>query len=291
LANAAENTSYAIRVHSNAARTLLSPFWSRADLVHSVLPIFWHLWKKPLLLTVKGDYRIERQIWRKLYPIAIHKADRVTVPSVFLRDALELSKAVVIPNAIDVNRFTPHRESVDGILEFLAVTSFWFQEKAEGVVRMAKDLVSAMQGTNHSYRLTVLGDGPFLKSVSSRVQKLGIPVTFIGAAAPKPYYEGSDIFLYYSLHDNMPNAVLEAMASGLPIISNNIGAIPEMITHKVSGMIAADDNEYITCLRELASNENLRRGLGSAARKEAKSRFSWTTILPQYTGIYDELLA
>lgn len=291
LSKAAVRTPFTVRVHSKAARTLVSPFWTTADLVHTVLPIVWHAWKKPILLTVKGDFRVERHIWRKLYPIAIQKASRVTVPSLYLRDALGLSKAEVIPNAVDIQSYKPHTKPPGEVLEFLTVTKFWFREKAEGVVRMAKNISAAMQGSQRPYHLTVLGEGPYLKSVSAQVQRLGIPVTFIGAAAPKLYYEHSDIFLYYSLHDNMPNAVLEAMASGLPIVSNTVGAIPEMLTHKVSGMIARDDSEYVDSLRQLVVDENLQQKLGLTARQTIHSKFSWSVILPKFIAVYDALLA
>jgi len=244
-----------------------------------------------MLLTVKGDYRIERPIWRKLYPIAIKKAGRVTVPSIFLRDALGLSQAIVIPNAIDVQKYKPHQQRPGEILELLTVTKFWFQGKAEGVISMARNIKVAMQGSSRPYHLTVLGEGPFLQTVSSQVRRLGIPVTFVGSASPQPYYEKSDIFLYNSLHDNMPNAVLEAMASGLPIISNAVGAVPEMLIHGVSGLIANDDDEYADCLRSLVTDESLHHNVGIAARQAATERFSWTVILPQLIAVYDALLS
>jgi len=269
----------------------MSPLWTTADLVHSVLPITWRLWKKPLLLTVKGDFRIERPIWRKLYPLAIQHADRITVPSLFLRDALGLSRAIVIPNAIDVQKYKPHQKQSGETLQLLTVTKFWFKGKAEGIVRMAENVAMAMRGARRPYKLTVLGEGPFLQSVASRVRHLGLPIIFVGAALPQPYYERSDIFLYHSLHDNMPNAVLEAMASGLPIISNSIGAIPEMLTHRVDGLLAQTDNEYIAYLQQLVNDENMQRQLGQAARQTAISRFSWAATLPHFIATYDALLA
>lgn len=290
LAKAAQSSPFDIRVHSRALRTLCSPFWSSADLVHTVLPIPVHTWSAPMLLTIKGDYRIEKRIWRTLYPLTIRQANRITVPSVFLQQALGLTNAIVIPNAIDVNAYNVNRTQTKEKLELLTVSKFWFKDKAEGVVRLAKNVATAMQSSGLPYHLTILGEGPYLSSVMRRVSTFAMPVTFTGAAAPKSYYQRASIFVYYSLHDNMPNAILEAMASGLPILSNDVGAVPEMIEHGIDGFVVTSDDEYISCLIQLAENNKLRNKLGAAARQKAQNDFSWNVILPKYLKIYKDLL-
>lgn len=290
LAKAAQATHYDVHVHHRAARTILSPLWTSADLVHTVLPIPWHLWKRPMLLTVKGDYTRERSIWRAFYPRVISLADRVTVPSEFLRTTLDLPNARVIPNAVDVDSYPVCSAQKRPTLEILTVTKFWFPGKARGVVHMATILRDAMSSAQTPYHLTVLGEGPYLSSVREQVAALGIPATFTGAANPRHYFSKADVFAYYSLHDNMPNAILEAMASGLPIVSNAIGAVPEMLTDGIDGYVAKSDASYMQALRVLADDISRRALIGSAARHTAERKFDWTVILPQFVAQYDALL-
>ena len=76
------------------AQVLLSPIWQTADLVYSSdVPVAYRLWRKPLVLTVHGEYTVEKNLWRRFYPRAIRKADIVTTPSYFLKERLNLQDA------------------------------------------------------------------------------------------------------------------------------------------------------------------------------------------------------
>src|SRR3989344_4687424 len=75
-------------------------FYTKADVIHSTLPLFFTFHKKPIILTIHGDFNNENKIWKFFYKIAIKKSLEVTVPSKWLKHKLGLSHANIIPNGI-----------------------------------------------------------------------------------------------------------------------------------------------------------------------------------------------
>jgi glycosyltransferase involved in cell wall biosynthesis len=260
-----------------------------ADLVHTSLPITIHGWRKPIVLTIKGDYTIERRIWRPFYRAAIKTADRLTVPSRFLQARLSLPTASVIPNAIvETNNLTPAR-SPHRPTRLLCVTVMEFPEKARGLIEML-DILQRRRPDLNDVAVRIVGGGKFLSMVKAHAQKLGFPVEFTGQADPKPHYHWADVFLYYSFHDNMPNTVLEAMSAGLPVVSNIVGALPEMIESGRDGRLCHTAEDYGQAVVDLVQQPELRARLAAGAQARIRQDFSWSRIVERYIAIYDQLL-
>ena len=80
------------------------------------------------------------------------------------------------------------------------------------------------------------------------------------------------------------------MACGLPVVTNNVGAVTEMIEDKKDGFVANDDDSYSQCLLNLISSPTLRARIGNESRKTIETKFNWKNIVDQYIGIYNQLL-
>jgi len=220
----------------------LSPLFPGAEIVHTTVPFPFKLWQRPMVLTIKGDYTIEQNIWQRFYPKTIAQAHAITVPSHYLKQRLGLEDAQVIPNALFPERFTTVQHGAKEQLNLVSVMSFYFQDKVEGLPKIA-NIVSKIQ--NHHSKYTVIGGGAYLSAVKNQVADTKVDVNFTGFLADvRPHLTNSDIFLYYSHHDNFPNVILEAMASGLPVITNNVGAVSEIIDNGENGYIA-ENNETL----------------------------------------------
>lgn len=272
-------------------KIIISQFRIKADLVHAVIPITARLWHKPYVLTIKGDYSRESRLWRYLYPLAIRTADRVTVPSAYLKSRLpSLAKAVVIPNAVDLKKFSQTELVEREKLSLIMVTNFWYDEKIAGVKRIL-DIIRRLKGKTGlpHYQLTIVGDGPKLSEIKKYAFSTGLPVQFTGWIPPITMLRRADLFIYYSIHDNMPNAMLEALACGLPVLTNNVGAIPEMINSGQNGFIAQNDDIYIETLIKLLTDFSLRRKIGQAARQRVEKNFSWSEIVKRYIELYRQI--
>lgn len=277
-----------IHATSSILRSQLS---IHTDIVHSTVPITLRFWRHPLVLTVKGDYSIETPIWRPLYKWAVQHANQVTVPSNYLRRRVRaLSQAEIIPNAVDLSRFSVAWPPSSATVRAVMVTNFWYVDKVAGVKTVITTLQAAIKKSAFSVSLTIVGTGKFLPEVKAYAASVGLDVQFTGWIDTTLALSEADIFLYFSNHDNMPNAVLEAMASGLPVLTNRVGAIDEMITSGVDGIIVDTPEQYEAALLRLMNDATLRQQLGQAARKTIEQRFSWSTVVQRYLEIYRKLL-
>lgn len=281
----------AIHIHA-LPKVLLSPVYQGCDIVHTALPVTHRLWRKPVVLTIRGDYRRDNNVWSGMYPVAIKMADVVTVSSQFMKDELGIVDAVVIPPAVDVVHnenppIPPFKKG--GVIDLLTVTNFHFPEKAKGVLKIVQAL-SALKSMNLQFTLSILGDGRYRKEVEEEAVKCGVPVQFHGFADPKPFLEAADIFVFWSDHDNTPIAMLEAMSYGLPVVTNAVGAVAEMVRDGETGLVAGDEKDYKDKLSMLLSDAALREKLGQAVRADVIQRFSHDVITPQYEAVYQKLI-
>lgn len=275
--------------HIHKLRDVLSvPVYHDADILHTAVPVTLRLWRKPVVLTIHGEYPIERNIWRHLYPASIKMADAVTIPSRFLRNRLGLDDAVVIPNAVFPERFKAIEQYEKAQVHIVTVTKFAFRDKAESLLNLLRIIENIKKASDRQIDYTVIGGGKYLEEVKKKVGEYNLEVRFTGFVdRPYSYFGGCDIFAYYSTHDNFPIAILEAMASGLPVITNEVGAVAEMIGHGKEGLIARDDREYGRYLERLIDDRTFRASLGRNARKKVMEQFNWRRIINQYIKLYE----
>ena len=99
-----------------------------------------------------------------------------------------------------------------------------------------------------------------------------------------------DVFVLPSLNEGISNTILEAMATGLPVIATNVGGNPELVEQDTTGyLIAAGDSQDLAHkLRFYVENPDARREHGTAARNQVLNRFSLNTMVEQYVALYDQ---
>ncbi|MBU0461579.1 MAG: glycosyltransferase family 4 protein, partial [Nanoarchaeota archaeon] len=252
---------------------ILSPFYQKCDIVHSTIPLFFHLWKKPHILTIKGDFAIEKPIYRLPYRISIKRADVITVPSHFLKKRLNLKDAVVIPNALFLDNYAIKKHTHKTEIKLITIMNFQFVDKVRGISKLC-NIISKVK-TNKKISYTIVGDGKYLPAIKRECTKYKFEINFLGRRKDIPeLLNRSDIFIYHSEHDNFPNVFLEAMATGLPVITNDVGATKEIIDDKKTGFIVKD-NEYGAVLSKLINSPITRRIVGTAAFRKVEKMFTW----------------
>ncbi|MEM9058512.1 MAG: glycosyltransferase, partial [Pseudomonadota bacterium] len=99
-------------------------------------------------------------------------------------------------------------------------------------------------------------------------------------------------FALPSLNEGISNTVLEAMATGLPVVATAVGGNPELIADGVTGsLVPVDDQAALAAaLMDYAADAGRRRQHGLAARERAVAEFSLDTMVRRYAGLYDSLL-
>jgi colanic acid/amylovoran biosynthesis glycosyltransferase len=150
---------------------------------------------------------------------------------------------------------------------------------------------------------TLAGEGPMeaeLRTLAAELQ-LGDRVVFAGfldQAALREVFLRSHIFLHPSETANgdvegVPNAMLEAMATGLPVVATRHGGIPEVVTHGVSGLLAAEGavDELADFLRQLTSDVALRERISAAGAETVRAEFSAARQMAVIEQLYVEAIS
>ncbi|MBI3565045.1 MAG: glycosyltransferase [Elusimicrobia bacterium] len=97
---------------------------------------------------------------------------------------------------------------------------------------------------------------------------------------------GLDVFVHYSRWDAMPNAVLEAMASGLPVVASDVPGNRDAVIHGVTGFLVKSEVELLERCQELLDDADLRRRLGAAGRERVRKEFSRERMLADLSRLY-----
>jgi glycosyltransferase involved in cell wall biosynthesis len=143
--------------------------------------------------------------------------------------------------------------------------------------------------------LTLVGSGSQEQALRDLVHALELDnVTFAGAVDPKDiwrYYAEADLYVQTPHIDNMPSSVLEAFASGLPVVSTEAGGVPAILTDGVHGLLAAvDDHEAVARhVLLLLQDQRLARRLAMTAYQSTES-LVWDRVRGQWVAAYRSLL-
>ena len=140
----------------------------------------------------------------------------------------------------------------------------------------------------------MIGDGPLRAEATAVLQSAGLGErTWLpGARDDIPgLMRGMSVFALPSLNEGISNTVLEAMASGLPVVATEVGGNPELIQSGRTGeLVPADDVEaFSKALARYAADTDRRHRHGEAARQRAVSEFSLDVMVDRYAGLYDSL--
>lgn len=214
------------------------------------------------------------------------------------RDVQE-SKLRVIPNGIDVSRFGMEGAARSEVRRELGIAEDAWVIGTVGRLASEKNqvlLVKALAGLlgEHS-RLVIVGDGPEAGAIARAVGEAGLQpwVHLTGARADVArFLEAFDVFALPSLSEGLPLVVLEAMASGLPVVASAVGGIPDVVEEGATGTLVSPGNveELRAGLLELAGDRALARMRGARAREVARARYSLDTMAGSYMELYRHVL-
>ena len=157
-------------------------------------------------------------------------------------------------------------------------------------------LIKALSGLSLSQdaHLFIAGDGKEQASLKGLVARLGLEasVSFMGeitAAEVEDLLKQADIFVLPSESEGMSNALLEAMAHGLPVIATDIPANLELISSGQNGLLFNGQEGLREALEHLSHSSDLRARLGQAARAKVEADFSFASVSKSYSALYRRL--
>jgi glycosyltransferase involved in cell wall biosynthesis len=143
----------------------------------------------------------------------------------------------------------------------------------------------------------VVGDGPLMGELQRRAQSSQARIQFAGQLTPTEVQNligaKADVFVFASEDEGLPMSIIEAMASGLPIIATSVGAVPDLVCNADNGyLIPVGDMSALTeAMTELATDPTRRCRMGAASRERYLSYFSEQAVWPKLHALYQELIA
>ncbi len=272
----------------------------------------------PVVTTLHGtDITLVGQdaSYRPVVEHSINASDGVTSVSDWLRretyEHFKVERAIeVIPNFVDIDRF--QRTAKDHFKQAICpedeklvvhVSNFREVKRTPDVIRVFNGLLEAgvwpeghpKHGQQGGVKLLLVGDGPDRCTCEELARELGIyqDVRFLGKQEPvEEILSIADLFLMPSGSETFGLAALEAMACGVPVVSTDIGGLPELNIHGETGFLCPlGDVEAMTAAsHQIIANDSLHKKMASAALDRASQMFDIERIVPQYEAYYQHVM-
>ncbi|KKR22162.1 MAG: Glycosyl transferase group 1 [Candidatus Moranbacteria bacterium GW2011_GWA2_39_41] len=225
------------------------------------------------------------------------KSDAVISNSVGLKELALKAKANqevgIIFNGIDIDNFKPDpsKKSTD---KFIITPGASRVTKRKGLDFLIKAVAQLLPKYPNIF-LKVLGDGDEKENLMTMVSemKLENSVQFVGRVPrdeTAPYYQEASLFVLPSFNEGMSNAMLEALAAGLPIVATKTGGTDELVTEGQNGLVIEMGNveDLAEKIEAIISNPELCAKMGQASRKVAET-MSWGQVAQQYFELYGKI--
>jgi glycosyltransferase involved in cell wall biosynthesis len=202
-----------------------------------------------------------------------------TAEFVIEREGIPRDKVVVIPNGVDLDRFHPNdraRARGDfGIARDAFVVACVGRLHAQKGHSYLFQALAAIRSRISGLTCLIAGEGPLRRELEAEVRRLdlGMVCRFLGMLDPiPPLYDAADVTALPSLYEGMPNVVLEAMATGCPVIATAVAGSVDLVDVGVTGLLVppADAAALGRALLELANDPKRRISMRAAARAAAE---------------------
>jgi glycosyltransferase involved in cell wall biosynthesis len=234
-------------------------------------------------------------------------ADRVFSVSSQLRETLAkrtgfpARKIGVIHNGVQTRRFRPDGEARRQVRGELGIGAEEFCIGAVGRLNRIKDYPTLLRAADifgascASWRLLIAGDGAehaALQELVASSPRLSGRVQFLGARGRIPdFLNALDVYALPSLCEGISNSLLEAMASGLPVVATDVGGNPEVVENGESGLLfpVGDIQALAGRLLRLQSKMELRQRIGQRAVQRVQEQFSLDAMVGKYEEMYTHL--
>ena len=269
----------------------------------------------PLAIGLHGSdvFLAERPLIRRFVGRALGRSRLLTGCSPELVDRVcalgfERERSRVIPYGVDTEKFSPGddrqtswRDQLEIPVEAVVGLSVGRMVTKKGYHILMETLAEVM-ALDPDFHLVLAGGGDRLEELESAASPWRDRVHFPGAVlrdALPDLYRAADFFLLPAVHDakgnvdGLPNVILEAMASGLPVVASRISGIPLAITDGIEGLLVEekDPARLLEAVSRLVGNRDRRLQMGGAARARAESELTWTAVAGRYRKAYDEALS
>ncbi len=230
---------------------------------------------------------------------SIESSDRVTAVSRFLKERAEESFGItrpieVIYNFVDAKVFAPRKRTSLRLAPpqtrvLMHASNFRSVKNIPAIIRIFAEVRKQVRA-----KLVMVGDGPEKPGAEQLARELRVDrdVLFLGNQdCMEELLPLADTFLLPSSSESFGLVALEAMSAEVPVVASNVGGLPEVVEHGVTGFLHDPGHlaGFVASTLRLLTNERLRRTMGRRARRAARERFSVDEMVDRYIRVYDSL--
>ena len=282
---------------------------NRYDLVHAFFgfPSGWLCYRSagrlPYMISLRGsdvpgqnarlqrDYKILAPIFKGIWG----RASLLVACSHGLKDrALRFMPDVpmeVIPNGVLTDRFVPGPDPSTRPSRLITVGRLSQTKRLDLLV----DTVDELRRRGHDVSLLVVGDGALYGVLEAHIQRLKLEscITLKGrvdACDMPALYQASDLYVSATMQEGMSNAMLEAMASGLPIVTTSCEGVDELIGDNGAVVDTPTAQAMADSIAPVLNDSRAYLAMSEAARNKAMT-FSWSSVADQYIAHYQAMAA
>jgi glycosyltransferase involved in cell wall biosynthesis len=256
--------------------------WRRCRVVHTLHNLAEHEIERSGQLFQQVAFR------SGVMPVAIGTAVAQSLRRVYHMEARH-----IIPNGIPVSQFQLPPETRSLLRQELGLSDDQVVFLSAGRLNRQKNqalLIDAFIAANlPNSCLLLAGEGDLRPSLEQKAA--GAPVRFLGVRKDIPkLMAASDVFVLSSSWEGNPLVVMEAMASGLPVVATSVGCVPELLESGGGILVSDGDCKAMTeAFCQLASSPENRRDIGRTGAQEALRRFDTRTMANSYLALYQKL--
>jgi glycosyltransferase involved in cell wall biosynthesis len=210
-------------------------------------------------------------------------------------------KIRVVPNGVDIDRFKPSKVDaklkrqigLDSKLCVLFVGRLIPRKGLSFLVEAAKHIVEEYEQT----LFVVVGDGPLKSGLRARLEKMNLSRNFnflgdVNESVLPALYNCADVFVLPSIQEGQGIALLEAQATGKPVVAFDVGGVREAVRDKETGFLMKPDSSQLAeAVMKLLSNYSVREKMGSKGREFVSDNFSWDVCAQKMLKVYREAAA
>ena len=283
--------------------TILHSFMFHANLLGRLVG---RLANVPIVISAERTMGQESQNRLILNRLTAPLADRITAVSKAVGDfvvkeiGLASDKVVVIPNGVDLETYgraadrASAKQAIGLESHFPLIGVVSNLRPVKGVSYLIQAFVQVIQSYPDAC-LLIVGDGPERVALNNLAADLGIveQTLFVGERFDIPnLLAAMNVFALSSLWEGMPNAALEAMAAGLPVVATRVGGTPEVVEHGVTGLLVPprDPKALAEAIIALLQDRERAEAMGQAGRERVEKCFSVKRMVQQTEALYEELI-
>ena len=261
--------------------------------------------RKPVLVTVQGSDvfqmakgRVGAWFTRRV----LNGSDQVTALSHALKNAAiragaKSEKIEIVPNGVDIYRFTPPQEETRGQaagrVPIVLFTGFLIKRKG---VRYLLDALALLPPDLPRYRVVIVGEGPEEDALREQTAALGLNdrVEFVGfqpQATVSTWMRQARLFVLPSLEEGQGVVLLEALASGTPVVASDVDGIRDVVTPEVGYRVPpADPPALAAAIHSMLVDDAKWRRMSQQARQRAVELYDWDKIATRFVALYQRII-